>query len=121
YITNCYREMYRFLQIQFQQVHPSNEEPDFHTSAYLGDLLVTCYSPHSRNRSFGTLIGKGYSVMSATTEMSMVAEGYHAVRGMKKIAESLSIEMPIMNLLHATLWEKALPDSVFAEIEGLLS
>lgn len=121
YITNCYREMYRFLQVQFQQVHPSNEEPDFHTSAYLGDLLVTCYSPHSRNRSFGTLIGKGYSVMSATTEMSMVAEGYHAVRGMKKIAETLSIDMPIMNLLHATLWEKALPDSVFSEIEGLLS
>jgi glycerol-3-phosphate dehydrogenase (NAD(P)+) len=121
YITNCYREMYRFLNLQFERVHPMNDTPDFHTSAYLGDLLVTCYSPHSRNRSFGTLIGKGYSVMSATTEMSMVAEGYHAVRGMKSIATQLSIDMPIMNLLHACLWEKSLPDSAFAEIEQLLS
>jgi len=121
YITNCYREMYRFLQVQFDQVHPSDEVPDFHTSAYLGDLLVTCYSPHSRNRSFGSLIGKGYSVMSATTEMNMVAEGYYAVKGMKKIAEGLNIELPIAGHIHEVLWSGALPDAIFAEIEKMLS
>lgn len=121
YITNCYREMYRFLQIQFEQVHPSSEVPDFHTSAYLGDLLVTCYSPHSRNRSFGTLLGKGYSVKAATTEMSMVAEGYFAVEGMMKIAASLQIEMPIMKHIHTVLWQQKLPAEAFAEIELLLS
>jgi len=121
YITNCYREMYRFLQAQFELVHPSNEIPDFHTSAYLGDLLVTCYSPHSRNRSFGSLIGKGYSVMSATTEMNMVAEGYYAVKGMKKIAAALHIELPIALHIHDVLWSGALPDAVFAEIEKMLS
>lgn len=121
YNTNCYREMYRFLELQFEQVHPSNEVPDFHTSAYLGDLLVTCYSPHSRNRSFGTLIGKGYSIKAATTEMSMVAEGYFAVRGMKKIAAELNIDMPIMQEVHDTLWENKLPIDSFKVIESLLS
>lgn len=121
YNTNCYREMYRFLQLQFEQVHPSNEVPDFHTSAYLGDLLVTCYSPHSRNRSFGTLLGKGYSIKAATTEMSMVAEGYFAVRGMKKIAAELQIDMPIMQEIHDTLWENRLPSEAFKTIELLLS
>lgn len=121
YNTNCYREMYRFLQLQFEQVHPSNEVPDFHTSAYLGDLLVTCYSPHSRNRAFGTLLGKGYSVKAATTEMSMVAEGYFAVQGMMKIAAELNIDMPIMQRIHATLWGNVLPAETFREIEALLS
>lgn len=121
YNTNCYREMYRFLQIQFDQVHPSNEVPDFHTSAYLGDLLVTCYSPHSRNRAFGTLIGKGYSVKAATTEMSMVAEGYFAVKGMKKIAAVLNIDMPIMQHIHHALWSQTLPEASFKQIESLLS
>jgi glycerol-3-phosphate dehydrogenase (NAD(P)+) len=113
--------MYRFLQLQFEQVHPSNEVPDFHTSAYLGDLLVTCYSPHSRNRAFGTLLGKGYSVKAATTEMSMVAEGYFAVRGMKKIAAELNIDMPIMQHIHTVLWEQKLPAEAFKQIELILS
>jgi glycerol-3-phosphate dehydrogenase (NAD(P)+) len=89
YTTNCYREMYHFLQDHFEKVHPSNEHPDFHTSAYLGDLLVTCYSLYSRNRTFGTMIGKGYSVKAATLEMNMVAEGYYAARGMQSIRSSL--------------------------------
>lgn len=121
YNTNCYREMYRFLELQFEQVHPSSEVPDFHTSAYLGDLLVTCYSPHSRNRAFGTLLGKGYSVKAATTEMSMVAEGYFAVKGMKKIAAELNIDMPIMQHIHTVLWEQKLPADAFKEIESILS
>lgn len=121
YTTNCYREMHRFLQLQFELVHPSNEFPDFHTSAYLGDLLVTCYSPHSRNRTFGTLLGKGYSVKAATTEMNMVAEGYFAVQGMKKIAAGLNIDLPIMDKIHNVLWENKLPAEAFTEIESMLS
>jgi len=121
YITNCYREMYGFLQTQYQQSNSVAEAPDFHTSAYLGDLLVTAYSPHSRNRSFGTLLGKGYSVMAATTEMSMVAEGYFAARGMNQVAEAMGISMPIMKQIHNALWEQCQPDEAFSAIELLLS
>ncbi len=121
YITNCYREIYYFLQVQFAQVRPSDKIPDFHTSAYLGDLLVTCYSPHSRNRAFGTLLGKGYSIKEAHTEMSMVAEGYFAVQGMVNIAASLDIQMPIMHQIHETLWGDSSPAHSFEVIEGLLS
>ena len=96
YITNCYREMYHFLQDHFTKVHPSNEHPDFHTSAYLGDLLVTCYSMHSRNRTFGAMIGKGYTVKAAMLEMNMVAEGYYASRGMQSVSKELSIAIPIV-------------------------
>ena len=91
YITNCYREMYHFLKAHFDKVHPSNEKPDFHTSAYLGDLLVTCYSLHSRNRTFGTMIGKGYSVKATMLEMNMVAEGYYAARGMQAISKQFML------------------------------
>jgi glycerol-3-phosphate dehydrogenase (NAD(P)+) len=105
YTTNCYREMYHFLQDHFEKVHPSNEHPDFHTSAYLGDLLVTCYSLYSRNRTFGTMIGKGYSVKAATLEMNMVAEGYYAARGMQSISKEFSIG----------------PSDGFLKIEKLLS
>lgn len=121
YITNCYREMYRFLTLQFDKAHPSLDVPDFHTSAYLGDLLVTAYSPHSRNRSFGTLLGKGYSIKAAITEMSMVAEGYYAVKGMVQIAGSLGIAMPIMEKIHEALWLNQSPEQVFTAIEGMLS
>ncbi len=121
YITNCYRELFGFLQEQFNQVHPLTTQPDFHTSAYLGDLLVTCYSPHSRNRSFGNLIGKGYSVKAATTEMSMVAEGYYAVKGMQKIAGDLKVNMPIMQKIHTVLWQHQLPAAAFKHLEPLLS
>lgn len=121
FITNCYREMHRFLEAQFEKVHPSNVIPDFHISAYLGDLLVTAYSPHSRNRSFGTLLGKGYNVKAATTEMNMVAEGYYAVRGMVKIAGELGIDMPIMQIIHGILWEQQLPSLALEEISSLLS
>jgi glycerol-3-phosphate dehydrogenase (NAD(P)+) len=121
YITNCYREMYRFLDEHFEKVHPSNEKPDFHTSAYLGDLLVTCYSLHSRNRTFGTMIGKGYSVKAAMLEMNMVAEGYYAARGMQSISESFSISIPIATFIYKMLWENMNPSDGFLKLEKLLS
>ncbi len=121
YITNCYREMYHFLQDHFEKVHPSSEHPDFHTSAYLGDLLVTCYSLHSRNRTFGTMIGKGYSVKSAMLEMNMVAEGYYAARGMQSVSRGLSIPIPIATFIYKMLWENLNPSDGFLKIEQLLS
>lgn len=121
YITNCYREMYNYLAAHFDKVHPSNERPDFHTSAYLGDLLVTCYSLHSRNRTFGTMIGKGYSVKAAQLEMNMVAEGYYAARGMQRIAKEHNIDIPIATFIYRVLWEKLDPSDAFLKLEKLLS
>lgn len=121
YITNCYREMYHFLEEHFKKVHPSGKRPDFHTSTYLGDLLVTCYSLHSRNRTFGTMIGKGYSVKAATLEMNMVAEGYNAAKGMQTIATKYEIDMPIANLIYEILWEDLPASDGFLKIEKLMS
>ncbi len=121
YITNCYREMYHFLQDHFEKVHPSNEHPDFHTSAYLGDLLVTCYSLHSRNRTFGAMIGKGYSVKATMLEMNMVAEGYFASRGMQSVSKEFSISIPIASFIYKMLWENLNPTEGFRELEKMFS
>lgn len=121
YITNCYREMHHFLTTQFEKIHPSSIWPDFHTSAYLGDLLVTCYSPHSRNRTLGSLIGKGYSVKAAIAEMNMVAEGYFAAKGIQSIIQKLAVEMPIINALFQVLWEGATVGEGLDEIKRWLS
>lgn len=121
YATNCYREMYSFLRSHFEKVHPSNEQPDFHTSAYLGDLLVTCYSLHSRNRTFGAMIGKGYSVKSATLEMNMVAEGYFAARGMQSVSALYNIPLPIATHIYNILWQNASPSATFRQMESLFN
>lgn len=121
YITNCYREMFHFLQDHFEKVHPSNDHPDFHTSAYLGDLLVTCYSMHSRNRTFGAMIGKGYSVKAAMLEMNMVAEGYYAARGMQSVSKEYKIDIPIATFIYKMLWEGLDPSDGFLKIEQMLS
>lgn len=120
-ITNCYREMYQYLKAHFKAQHPAAERPDFHTSAYLGDLLVTCYSLHSRNRMFGTMLGKGYSVKTAMLEMNMVAEGYHASKGMHTICTQQGAEMPLADHIYRILWEAAPADAIFHRIEALLS
>ncbi len=96
-------------------------EKETHTnyaaSVYLGDLLVTCYSLHSRNRSFGNMIGKGYSVKAAQLEMSMVAEGYNASRCMHLLNQDIHAAMPIAHTVYRILWEGLHPREGFDLIE----
>lgn len=82
------------------------------TPPYLGDLLVTCYSQYSRNRTFGTMIGRGYSVKSALLEMTMVPEGYYAARSMEKVRLIHNLDLPIANFVYKVLYENAKPEVV---------
>jgi glycerol-3-phosphate dehydrogenase (NAD(P)+) len=102
-ISNAIREIKAFV----DAVHPI--ERDIMESAYLGDLLVTAYSQFSRNRTFGNMVGKGYTVKSAQLEMNMIAEGYYAVSCMHHINKKYKVEMPISRAVYAILYEKHSP------------
>lgn len=99
-ISNAIREIKRFV----EAVHPINR--DINESAYLGDLLVTAYSQFSRNRTFGSMLGKGYSVKSAQLEMNMVAEGYYAVACIHEINKKLKVDLPICEAVYNIIYEK---------------
>ena len=98
-ISNAIREMEYFVNSIDPQPRVINQ------SAYLGDLLVTAYSQFSRNRTFGTMIGKGYSVKSAQLEMNMVAEGYFASDCIQDIILNHHLEMPICNTVYNILYK----------------
>lgn len=102
-ISNAYKEMKRFL----NKSYPSKRK--LSSSAYLGDLLVTAYSQFSRNRTFGNMIGKGYSAKSAMLEMNMIAEGYYSTRCIKEINEKFNVSMPITEAVYNILYDKISP------------
>ena len=131
-IANCADEMAGFLQkagIRHMEVgvHTEQGDPATHkksanyaASVYLGDLLVTCYSLYSRNRTFGNMIGKGYSVKAAQLELNMVAEGYNASRCIFLINKEIKAEMPIAGMIYRILWENVTAGSGFKQIEPYL-
>ena len=114
-ISNAIREMNRFL----STINPISRE--INHSAYLGDLLVTAYSLFSRNRMFGTMIGKGYTVRSAQMEMNMVAEGYYATNGIYKIKKQYAISMPIAETVYRILYEKKSARKEFKQLTHLIN
>lgn len=121
YIANCSDEMVCFLRKVY---HANNDEEKEHinytASAYLGDLLVTCYSLYSRNRTFGNMIGKGYSVKAAQLELNMVAEGYNASRCIYRTNEAVQADIPVLTNIYKILWEHVPAVEGFKEIETLL-
>ena len=132
YIANAADEMAVFLrQFGVKHItvgdHDGQEDPYTHrktpnyaASVYLGDLLVTCYSLYSRNRSFGNMIGKGYSVKAAQLEMNMVAEGLNAARCIENINKTVMASIPISDTIYRILWENVEPAEGFKRIEQVL-
>ena len=114
-IANASREIKRFI----DRVHPINR--DINDSAYLGDLLVTAYSQFSRNRTFGGMIGKGYSVKSAQLEMNMIAEGYYAANCIETINKNFGVDMPISSAVYRVLYEHADPAQEMLKLSDKLS
>ncbi|MBK6399745.1 MAG: NAD(P)H-dependent glycerol-3-phosphate dehydrogenase [Bacteroidetes bacterium] len=102
-ISNAIQEIERFV----KAVHPVDR--DIKDSAYLGDLLVTAYSSFSRNRMFGTMVGKGYSVKFAQLEMNMIAEGYYATKCIYELNKKYNVHIPITNAVYHVLYEKIAP------------
>ena len=108
-MSNAIREMKKYV----KKVHKMKR--DINDSAYLGDLLVTGYSVFSRNRLFGTMIGKGYTVKSAQLEMSMIAEGYYATKSAYKLNQQKA-KTPIINAVYEVLYENKDPRKTFNKL-----
>lgn len=109
-MSNSIREMKRFI----RKVHKMKR--NINNSAYLGDLLVTGYSTFSRNRMFGNMIGKGYTVKSAMFEMSMVAEGYYATKSAYKINQEKGAKTPIIDAVYNVLYGGKEAKKVFSKL-----
>jgi glycerol-3-phosphate dehydrogenase (NAD(P)+) len=114
-VSNAMQEIKIFL----DEIYPK-ENRDLNNSGYLGDLLVTAYSQFSRNRTFGNMIGRGYSVKSAQMEMNMIAEGYYAVRSIYLIAKQHQIKLPIINAVYHIVYEKTNPLVEMNTLKGYL-
>jgi len=113
-MSNAIREMKRFI----KKIHKMKR--NINNSAYLGDLLVTGYSVFSRNRMFGNMIGKGYTVKSAMLEMNMVAEGYYAAKSAYKIKEEKGAKTPIIDAVYNVLYDKKEAKDEFKKLTNRL-
>lgn len=113
-VSNALKEIRQFLEALDQR------QRELSQSGYFGDLLVTAYSEYSRNRTFGQMIGRGFSVDLAQSEMKMVAEGYYAVNGIYKMARKLNCDMPIVFMVYRILYNKISPYVEFKHIEQIL-
>jgi glycerol-3-phosphate dehydrogenase (NAD(P)+) len=131
FIANCADEMAGFLrkagishiEVGVHEAAGSGKEKksaNYAASVYLGDLLVTCYSLFSRNRTFGNMIGKGYTVKAAKLELNMVAEGYNASQCMYRINQHFKAEMPIADTIYRILWQNVNVREGFKQMEDLM-
>ncbi|KGN95073.1 NAD(P)H-dependent glycerol-3-phosphate dehydrogenase [Porphyromonas crevioricanis] len=109
-MSNAISEMNRFV----NTVHLVDR--DITDSVYLGDLLVTAYSQYSRNRTFGNMIGKGYSVKAAQMEMEMIAEGYYGAKCVREVNKRFRVNMPIMDTVYEILYEKRVPNEAITAL-----
>jgi glycerol-3-phosphate dehydrogenase (NAD(P)+) len=110
YVSAATREIEVFL----EALHKTHR--DVKDAAYLGDLLVTCYSQYSRNRTFGNMLGRGYSVKSAQLEMNMIAEGYYALEGMEAVRAKQDVAMPILQAVYAIVYQGQSARQIFAAL-----
>jgi glycerol-3-phosphate dehydrogenase (NAD(P)+) len=114
-MSNSIREMKRFI----KKIHKMKR--NINNSAYLGDLLVTGYSVFSRNRMFGNMIGKGYTVKSAMIEMSMVAEGYYATKSAYEINLKNKASTPIIDTVYRILYKQKDPKEEFLKLTDIIN
>lgn len=114
-VSNAIQETNRFC----NAVVPQHR--DLLDSVYLGDLLVTAYSRFSRNRTFGTMIGKGYSVKTAQMEMEMIAEGYYAAKCIHEINADFQVNIPIAEAVYSILYGRKQPATTMKNLSKLLS
>ncbi len=119
FIANAADEMATFLK-QLSLHKNDGLNPNYSSSVYLGDLLVTCYSLYSRNRMFGTMIGKGYSVKAAQLELNMIAEGYNASKCIYNINQHLAAEIPIATAVYNILWNNFSAQETMKALEDVL-
>ena len=113
-ISNCVREMKKFV----YKIYKTNR--DINDSEYLGDLLVTCYSSFSRNRTLGNMIGKGYTLKAAISEMSMISEGYYATKNAYELIESEFNEFDIISSAYQILYKNSNPKTTIKKLTELL-
>jgi glycerol-3-phosphate dehydrogenase (NAD(P)+) len=114
-ISNALQEIEAFIDATYPM------DRDVKLSAYLGDLLVTAYSPHSRNRRFGNMIGKGYSVKAIQQEMNMIAEGYYAAACIHKMNQTSKVDLPIAESIYQILYNNASAKTTISQLSKKLS
>jgi glycerol-3-phosphate dehydrogenase (NAD(P)+) len=114
-VSNAMQEMKRFLDAS----HPM--ERNLLETCYMGDLLVTAYSQYSRNRTFGRMVGRGYSIKSAQVEMDMVAEGYYATKSIYEISQKHRITTPLIDSVYHILYQNVAPSIEISLLSSLLN